>query len=383
MAVRVPVKPELLRWACERSKRDRTYLEKKFPKLPAWESGTAQPTLKQLEDFAKATYTPFGYLFLDAPPEETLPISDFRTLPPNQDAQPSANLLETIYTMQQRTYWLRETLIEQGAEPHRFVNSARPSDQPREVARQMRRLLGLEDSWAEQIKTWKEAVGKLRSSIEELGIMAVINGVVGNNTHRRLDVKEFRGFALSDEYAPLIFVNGADSESAKMFTLAHELAHLWLGREGEGVSGFEGVIASNGKEESFCDQVAAEFLVPGDELKAYWPEIQGEENPYRSIAHRFKVSPVVAARRALDLKFIDHERFFRFYEQYTSEENRRKTKKTGGGDFYVNQNARISTLFAREIIRAAREGQVSFRDAYRMTGLYGKTFDQYSQYLEY
>lgn len=132
----------------------------------------------------------------------------------------------------------------------------------------MRRFIGLDDGWASEVKSWTEAVGELRRRIERLGVIAVINGVVGNNTSRKLDVQEFRGFALTDPYAPLIFVNGADAKSAQMFTLAHELAHVWLGREGEGISGFEGIFPGNQRVEKFCDRAAAEFLVPAAELTA-------------------------------------------------------------------------------------------------------------------
>ena len=125
-----------------------------------------------------------------------------------------------------------------------------------------------------------KAIGELRCGIEKLGVMAVINGIVGNNTHRRLDVHEFRGFALTDCYALLIFVNGADAKSAQMFTLAHELAHVWLGADGAGVSGFEGIFPADGRIERFCDQAAAEFLVPARRLKECWRDLSGVSEPF-------------------------------------------------------------------------------------------------------
>ena len=299
-----------------------------------------------------------------------------------QMRRPSPNLLDTIYTMQQRSEWLSETQRDEGVPPLHFVGSAKLNDPPQKVANEIRSLLGLEDTWADQIKSWKEAVSKLKHSIEGLGILTVINGVLGNNTHRKLDVQEFRGFALCDKYAPLIFVNGVDSESAKVFTLAHELAHIWVGKEG--LSGFEGVIASNedsGDEEKFCDAVAAEFLLPENELIQCWHEIKRQDKPYNVLAKKFKISPIVAARRVLDLKLIGRKTFFEFYHKYTAEENHKKKRNGDGGDFYRNQNYRIGKRFGLEIIRAAKEGRLSFRDAYRMTGLEGKTFKKYGRYL--
>ena len=105
--MRVEVKPELLRWACERAGFDRADLQHKFPHLAAWEEGTAQPTLKQVEAFAKATYTPVGYLFLQKPPAEKVPTPDFRAMDNQRVGQPSPDLLDTIYVCQQRQEWFR------------------------------------------------------------------------------------------------------------------------------------------------------------------------------------------------------------------------------------------------------------------------------------
>ena len=135
-----------------------------------------------------------------------------------------------------RQAWLHEHLVENEVDPLPFAASARLADDPGAVGREMRRTLGLDEGWATGVRSWQDAVHELRRMIERLGVMAVINGIVGNNTHRRLSVAEFRGFVLTDHYTPLIFVNSADAKSAQMFTLAHELAHIWLGEEG--LSGF-------------------------------------------------------------------------------------------------------------------------------------------------
>ena len=234
---RVPVPPEMLRWACERAGYDVAHFAERMQQLPAWVQRERQPTLKQLAKLAKLTHTPLGYLFLREPPDERLPVPDYRSVAGAARGRPSPDLLDTLYTMQRRQEWLRESLVESDMEPLTFVASARLADEPDAVGREMRRALGLDRRWTAEVRTWQDAVSDLRRAIEKLGVMAVINGVVGNNTHRRLSVEEFRGFALADPYAPLIFVNGADAKSAQMFTLAHELAHIWLGSEG--LSGFE------------------------------------------------------------------------------------------------------------------------------------------------
>ena len=377
---RVSVQPAILSWALERSAKTPEMLGKRLPKLSDWLSGELSPTFKQLETFAKATYTPFGYFFLPEPPDEPIPIPDFRTLTDGSVARPSADLLETIYAMQRRQAWLREERIECDAEPLGFAGRARLTDDPDAVGREMRRIVGGGDGWSAEVRTWQEAVGRLRQAIEQMGILAVVNGVVGNNTHRKLDVEEFRGFALCDAYAPLIFVNGADAKSAQMFTLAHELAHVWLGPAGEGVSGFKGIFPDDSQVERFCDRAAAEFLVPARELKTHWHTARDSSRPFEALARKFKVSPIVAGRRTMDLGLVDRETFFDFYHEYRRQE-RRRPKSVGGGDFYNNQNVRVGKMFAREVVRAAKEGRLSFREAYGLTGLRGGAFQEYAHRL--
>ncbi len=255
-----------------------------------------------------------------------------------------------------------------------FVGSARLADEPEAVGREMRRVLGLADGWAQGVSTWQDAVTDLRRAIEELRVMAVINGVVGNNTHRKLSVEEFRGFALADPYAPLIFVNGSDARSAQMFTLAHELAHIWLGSGG--LSGFASLLPGGTDVEDWCNRAAAELLVPAQELRARWREVKRETERFEILARAFKVSPIVASRRVLDLNLVDRGAFFKFYKRQVRREGDVGTTSTGG-DFYNNQNTRVGDLFATQVLRAAMEGRIGFKEAYDLTGLRGGTFQEY------
>ncbi len=161
--------------------------------------------------------------------------------------------------------------------------------------------------------SWTSALWKLREHAEDAGGLVVFNGIVGNNTHRKLNPKELQGFALVDEYAPLIFVNAADFKAAQMFTLAQELAHIFVGKDG--VSRLENLQPPAHHMEQFCDQATAEFLVPENELRSFWSTARKSRNPYQSIALQFKVSSLVAARRALDLELIDKQAFFDFYQK--------------------------------------------------------------------
>ncbi|MCX7702019.1 MAG: ImmA/IrrE family metallo-endopeptidase [Gemmataceae bacterium] len=375
--LRVEVARSVLAWAVERSG-DREALERRFPKLGDWLAGTSQPTFKQLEAFAQAACVPFGYLFLPEPPEEKLPIPDLRTVRNRRLTRPSPNLLDTIYLMQRRQAWLREERIEAEMEPLKFIGSAKVSDDPRAIGRDMRRVVGLADGWAAQIRTWEQAVSELRRMLEEIGIIAVINGIVGNNTRRVLDVEEFRGFAICDQYAPVIFVNGADAKSAQMFTLAHELAHLWLGESA--LTNLPLNERPSHNVETWCDRAAAEFLVPEQELRASWRHTGSGSDRFYAVARQFKVSPIVAARRAKDLHLIDTHEFLAFYESHSRRELRKKAA-AGGGDFYRNQANRVGELFARQVIYAALEGRLSFKEAYSLIGLNGGAFQEYAARL--
>lgn len=379
MAEITSINPVMIRWAIHRSKLPIDSLRDDFPKLDEWSKGQKQPTFKQLEEFARKTMTPFGYLFLQAPPDEKLPIPDFRTVGDTPIGQPSPNLIETIQVMQRRQAWMRDYLIEENQDKLDFVGSGKQTNNHVTLAARMRERLGLTVDWSESLSTWEAALRTLRAAAERIHILVTTNGVVGLNTSRKLDPQEFRGFVLCDDHAPLIFVNGADSRSAQMFTLAHELAHIWLG-----IGGLFNLVKTmpyDNETERFCNWTAAEFLVPESKLRQRWTDLKEMERPFHAIARQFKVSPVVGARRALDLGLVSRAEFFRFYEQDQADWQRHKAEqrqKKGGPNFYTAQDVRLSQRFAYAVIRAAREGRLSYREAYQLTDLKGETFDRYS-----
>lgn len=375
---RVNVSPDLLRWALERAPAPAN-IQRKFPKLSEWLQGASQPTLRQLEEFSKATSTPFGYFFLSGPPDERLPIPLFRTLSDEPVRRSSPNLLEVVQMMERRQAWMREYLIEQAYEPLPFVRSAELSTEPEQIARDMRRTLRLDEAWAAGQPNWTAALGELRSKAEEAGIIVVASSVVGNNPHRMLDPTEFRGFVLVDEYAPLVFVNSADGKAAQMFTLAHELAHIWLGSSA--AFDLRDLQPANDRTEEACNRAAAEFLVPAAQLRQIWPSAAGESEPFQAVARHFKVSVIVAARRALDLRLITKDKFFDFYEVYLERERRASARGEEGGNFYATQTMRLGRRFAETVVRAVREGALLYHDAYRLTGLYGRTFERFVAHL--
>ncbi|MFH1595354.1 MAG: ImmA/IrrE family metallo-endopeptidase [Pseudomonadota bacterium] len=376
---RVAINEGVLRWAIDRAGLTQDRLQTKFPKIRPWVAGESHPTRRQLESLAKATLTPFGFFFLSEPPEVRLPIPHFRTLGDKTPSRPSPDLIDTIQLMQRRQDWMREFLIEEGQDPSPIAWSAQPDAPPESVADHIRHALRLDEGWAAQQRTWEEALRVLREAMEDAGILVIVNGVVGNNTHRKLDPDEFRGFVLVDKYAPLVFVNGTDAKAAQMFTLAHELAHVVFGSSA--AFDLREMQPADDPGEQTCNRLAAEFLVPERELRQVWPSVKNSLEPFQTIAHQFKVSALVAARRALDLQLIKREAFSEFYHAYKRDERRKVARRAGGGDFYANQNLRIGRRFASAVAHAVIEGKLFYSEAYRLTGLYGSTFDRYVKNL--
>jgi Zn-dependent peptidase ImmA (M78 family) len=373
----VDVKPELIRWAIDRSGLPADDLLNKFPELDGWRTGKQQPKFRRLEDFAKVTRTPFGYFFLDKPPEEKLPVRDFRTIGDRPIRRPSPELIETIQTMQRRQAWMHDLMIEEERDPLAFVGSGKHISDFKLLAERVRKALHLKPDWAESCKTWEDALRNLRQTIEAAGVLVFSNSVVGQNNYRRLDPEEFRGFVLCDTHAPVIFVNSADSKSAQIFTLAHELVHVFVGSDG--LFNLVRMMPSRDDTEQVCNGAAAEFLVPGDKVVERWDEARQTKRPFHTIGDWFKVSAVVAARRALDLRLIKLPEFYRFYEKERVEWQRKSAagKKESKGDFYRTQDVRLGRRFASEVIRAVREDRILYREAYRLTDLRGGTFSRY------
>jgi Zn-dependent peptidase ImmA (M78 family) len=375
---KVVVSTDVLRWALDRSNRSAGELLPKFPKIEEWLSGFSQPSLKQLENLAHATMTPFGQMFLDSPPEDTLSIPNYRTVSDEDVIDASPDLIESVLAMQGRQDWMRQFAMQEGQHPVPIMGSANPGEDPKVVAQRMREMLGLDQAWASRQLTWSDALRALRGAIEASGILVVVNGVVGNNTHRKLDPSEFRGFVLADNYAPLIFVNGADWKSAQMFTLAHEVAHVMFGSSA--AFDLHNMQPAPHDIERQCNWVAAEFLVPESRLRTAWPTaVSDEREPFQLLARQFKVSPIVVARRALDLGLINKDAFLKFYRRYVAEERHKaKQDNEGGGNFYALQGLRIGHRFGSAIIRAVRENKLLYSEAYSLTGIRGKAFDRYA-----
>jgi len=341
-----------------------------YPKIEKWIKGEDYPTYNQLVELSKLFHIPFGYFFLEKLPERKYPIPHYRT---TQDGefQPSSELLDTILFAQKIQEWAKDIFLEWGQEKLPFCGKYKNNYDVEKVIRELKMIFEIQDNWANQKSTWTEALNDLIEKAEKKGIIVLRNGVVGNNTHRKLNVKEFRGFVLYDEIAPVIFINNNDAISAKIFTLIHEVVHILIGQSAS--FDLRNLQSAQNKIEQFCDKCTAEFLVPEKEIK----NVYRNQKNIDELAKHFKVSQIVILRRLLDTSVITQQKFYDKLEEMYSIEIKRPSK--GGGDFYHTIPNRLSKRFLYILNRAVRDNIVLFRDALKITQLGAKTYDTLSQ----
>lgn len=375
MPVRVPAAPSVLSWALQVSSADPERLRTRFS-VDGWIDGSTVPTLKQLEGFAASTGVPFGYFLLDEPPTWKLPVPDFREGFASPQT-PSADLIAVIGLAQRRQAWYREYTLAHGADPFEFVGSA-VDVAPAAAAAAIREALDFEVE--SRTGTWSDTRRSLLRAFEALGGLTVATSMVDNNTHRLLDEDEFRGFALVDDIAPLVFVNTHQTLNGQLFTLAHEYAHVWRGSSGIGNE--DPRYQGQSEIEQWCNAVASEVLVPSAELlERYAPVAALDTTPLLDrLAHDFKCGTLVvlqALRRTGARQFPD------FDGAYDAEVRRlqavQRDRPGGGGDHYNNQPFRIGERLSRALVADALEGRTSLTEAMDLMSM--KTMNTFDEYV--
>lgn len=365
MSVRVEVRPSVLEWARARSGVADEDWDRRFPRFNGWLAGDTEPTLKQLEEFARKTHTPVGFLFLDEPPVEPVPIPDFRTIGDRPvGAVVSADLLDVIYAGERRQEWYRDNQILEGEAPLPFVGTATTNDAVDAVAEQMRAVLDWTAASRATCRTADAALTWLREHAEAAGVLVMISGIVGSNTHRALDPQEFRGFALVDEYATVVFVNGADSKAAQVFTLAHELAHVWLGATA--LSDLDPRATRTNDVERWCNQVAVELLVPMAEFRNLFDQAVPVADQLRPLAEHFRVSTQVVLGRLREAGVLTWEQYLVELDEERARAAEHLSGRSSGGNYYNTKPVQVSKRFARAVIGSAKEGRTPYTRAFRL-----------------
>jgi len=329
-------------------------------------SGVAQPTVKQLTEFARKTYTPVGQFFLDEPPVELVPIPDFRTVGDRPIGVPtaSADLLDTVYVCQARQEWYRDNQLLNGEQPLEFVGTASLETATATAAAEMRAILNWTTTTRNRLRTWDAALTQLRENAEDAGVLVMISGMVASNTRRKLNPEEFRGFALADPLAAVVFVNGADSKAAQVFTLAHELAHLWLGQTG--LSDVDPQSSRSHGEERWCNEVAAELLVPMEEFRRVYNPLGDLRARLNPLAEQFRVSTQVMLGRIREMGALTWPAFMAELAVERSRIAAIVEERGSGGNFYNTKPVQVGKRFARELVASTLEGRTPYTEAFRL-----------------
>ncbi len=365
------INPEIIRWGRIRLDIPQQVVAEKlhvnFAKYLSWETGEAFPTINQAMNIGHILRIPFGYLYLSNPPEaDQLPITDFRTIRDLRFQEASVDLRDLLNIILRQQEWYSAYSKEEEKSPLSFIGSFSLTDSLSDIVADIRRTLSWSDRLFTTVYTRADYLRTIIELCEKAGITVVRSGIVGNNTRRALSTSEFRGFAVCDDYSPYIFINSNDCTAGQIFTLAHEIVHLWYGK-----SGISNLNPDEPEPDDFqdleiaCNQIAAELLVP----VTFLPK-ESEIVDYQKIiqvSKDCKISTIVVLRRLLDTKAITRNTFFEFYDQMLEEnvnlEKTRGVSDGSGGNFYNNFFAKTGKSFTDAVLSSIQERRLLYRDA--------------------
>lgn len=372
--IRYEVKRDVLLWAIKESQKSINDIELKFSKINEWINGDSAPTMKQIESLANFLKIPFGYMFLATPPKTNVMKVEFRSID-NKLPEVSKNLKDTLLEMDRNQSWMSELRQELGWDKLDIIKNfdIKVNDKATnvEVAKLAKKLLGLEEKWYLNHSTNEKAYNYLREKLEDAGILVMQNGVVGFDTHRKLELNEFRAFMLYDDYAPLIFVNGTDSTAGKIFSLMHEFVHI-LYQQDDIISESSRVeIKANERK---INQIASEVLIPQEVIKAKWIELENKEELARidTISKMLKVSSYAVAVKLSEMRMIADN-----IVAVIASRSQNIRRSTSGGDFYKNYYAKMSSNFLKSVVSQTESGNLSYTYAFKLLGgIKGNVYNQ-------
>ena len=380
MQVNINVSENILDWVMKRVSPS-VLSSKQGELLYAWKEGRKAPTYNQIEKMSKVTGIPLGYFFLEKPPVEESSFVEYRTVDSKELSDPSRNLMDTLHDMELIQEWIRNELQATESDNLSFVGGIKKNIQTNDFATFVRKCLQIEINWYESCKNGEESFKLFRNYISDLGVVVMMSGIVGNNTHRILDTNEFRAFALVDKKAPLIFINSNDSFNGKLFSLLHEFAHICLG-ENSLFNDRYGSIDKVSATEKICNALAAEILVPEHIFLEKWKKQireNDEEATIRELAKYFKCGYTVIARRAYDQKFIDFQSYKNFAREAVQQYLEKKQIGSGGGDYYSTAASRVDRRFFDLLLGSVSEGRTLYTDAFRLTNTNRTTFSNLAE----
>jgi Zn-dependent peptidase ImmA (M78 family) len=379
------VNPDILRWAREtagltleeaaeklsiRPARGRSPVER----LADLETGDVEPTRPMLVQMAKQYRRPLLTFYLSEPPRRGDRGQDFRTLPTDQSAVDEGLLDALIRDVQARQGLIRAVLEEEDeAEPVSFVDSCSIEDGVPAIVEAIRETLPVDLDEFRSEASAADAFALLRQGVEAAGVYVLLMGDLGSY-HTAIDLQTFRGFALADDIAPFIVINDRDSKAAWSFTLLHELTHLFLGQTG--VSGRDAALAI----EQFCNDVASEYLLPHDELRAlrHLPITDAEvlQTAISDFAGERNISSSMVAYRLYRAGFLNRRQWQELSQAFRQRwmesqaiRGERARAQEGGPSYYVVKRYRLGTALIESVRRMLRGGELTTSKAGKVLGV--------------
>ena len=375
MTTTIDIAPEILDWIF-RNVTETAENQKAYFYLEKWRKGEKTPTFNKVEEVSRTLHVPFGYFFLRQPPKEDYSFLQYRTIQKDAYAKPSRELIDTIHDMVSIQDWMHEYVKRTDAQPIQIVGSGKGDSTVEALATRIRSDLDIESNWYETTVDADSSFKYLREKGEAVGIIIMMNGIVGNSTKRSLKIEEFRAFTLVDDYAPLIFINATDTKNGRLFSLVHEMVHVWLGQNSV-YNNTSIYLDAQSFTETKCNAVAAEILVPKRAFTSMWinTTIQKKTTEICRLARYFKCSTVVIARRALEQNYITKV----IYDEVVAEAIEKSCTvkaKSPGGDYYATLATRIDTRLLFALANSISNGTTLYTEAYKLTKTSRVTFSK-------
>ena len=372
--IRVEVKPAIFEWVLQNINFENIKAKMKDDFF-LWMTGKKTPTFNQLEQFSKATNIPFGYFFLSTPPIEKMELLEYRTVDSLDIEKPSRNLIDTINEMEAVQEWMRDYVKGADLGELNYVGALKGNEDIGSIASTIMESLRLSKEWFLDGSDAWDSFKLLRERLEDIGTIVMMNGIVGSNTHRSLDINEFRAFTIIDKYAPLIFINANDSSNGRLFSLAHEMTHIWFGVNSF-YNDYQHPINGISSLEVLCNAVAAELLAPIEMFNTSWREDKTDDiaEKISNIAGYFRCGTTVIARRALDQGLIDKATYTKLAESAIAKYREKRSEQGSGGNYYNTLKTRIDKRLVLALSNSVYEGKTTFIEAFRLTNTSRKTF---------
>ncbi|WKN41124.1 XRE family transcriptional regulator [Tunicatimonas pelagia] len=384
------VTPELIKWARLTSKLSIEEVAKKLgvksEKIELWEKGEDAPTINQAEKLSKHYRRPLAVFYLPEPPEDFQTLRDFRK---EQDKREySTALTFMIREIQNKQNWLSNFLEDEGEERLPFIGKYYVASEAKEIAQDILDVLNVRKDYFTKISANENILNYWIKKIEDQRIFVSLTSNI--HSHLTISRDEVRGFAISDSYAPFIYVNSDDTKNGQLFTLIHELAHLWV--DSSGISAFDSLVFRDEYDkfspiEKLCNEVAAEILMPKDKITRIVSDVSVGINTIEITAKYFRVSPYAVAVRLLNLNKIPTQNFQRIqrtlkkkYEEFLELEET-KPKPTGGPNYYALQIRKNSRLFTEYVYSFYKGGRISGFDASSLLDIKISNFNKLAEKL--